>query len=499
MPWDLTGNANTDSTVNFVGTTDQQALSIRTNNQAAVLIDTSGNVGIGTQSPTNQLHVGPGSSSIAAGRVNAVVASDSVDAGIAIAQNNGVNVLLQTSTAAGFLGTTSNHPVALITNDRNRLVVDVNGNVGIGTASPQNLLQVGLGSSSIAASRVNAVVASDNQDAGIAIAQNSGVNVLLQGSTAGGFLGTTSNHPVVLRTNDLDRMIVDVNGNIGIGTSTPGAKLEIDTDLGQNAVTAVHTFAGGGSAVFASAVGETAIGVFSTSLNWEAVHAETQSSHTAAVAGYQLFADGTGAGVYGDSKGKGPGVVGESDNFDGVFGISHNPNTAGVSGHNTKPDGSDNPGGLAGFFGGNVIVTGDISLPGADCAEHFDTAGARQIEPGTVVVIDEDGALRESSVAYDRKVAGVVSGAGAYRPGIVLDGDSSRKDRALEAVVGKVYCKADARHGPIELGDLLTTSPTPGHAMRAGDPTRAFGAVIGKALWPMSDGCGLIPMLVALQ
>jgi hypothetical protein len=116
MPWDLTGNANTDSTVNFVGTTDQQALSIRTNNQAAVLIDTSGNVGIGTQSPTNQLHVGPGSSSIAAGRVNAVVASDSVDAGIAIAQNNGVNVLLQTSTAAGFLGTTSNHPVALITN-----------------------------------------------------------------------------------------------------------------------------------------------------------------------------------------------------------------------------------------------------------------------------------------------------------------------------------------------------------------------------------------------
>jgi hypothetical protein len=245
------------------------------------------------------------------------------------------------------------------------------------------------------------------------------------------------------------------------------------------------------SAVFASAVGETAHGVFSTSLNWEAVHAETQSSNTAAVAGYQLSADGTGAGVYGDSKGKGPGVVGESDNFDGVFGISHKTNTAGVSGHN--------PGGLAGFFDGNVTVTGDISLPGADCAEHFDISDAEQVETGTVVVIDEQGGLRQSREAYDKRVAGVVSGAGAYKPGIVLGGDSSRKDGALVAVVGKVYCKVDARHGPIELGDLLTTSPTPGHAMRAGDPTRAFGAVIGKALRPISDGCGLIPMLVALQ
>jgi hypothetical protein len=116
-----------------------------------------------------------------------------------------------------------------------------------------------------------------------------------------------------------------------------------------------------------------------------------------------------------------------------------------------------------------------------------------------VVVVDEDGALRESGMAYDRTVAGVVSGAGEYKPGIVLGGAASREDRALVAVVGKVYCKVDARDGPIELGDLLTTSPTPGHAMRAGDPTKAFGVVIGKALRPMSDGCGLLPMLVALQ
>jgi hypothetical protein len=199
--------------------------------------------------------------------------------------------------------------------------------------------------------------------------------------------------------------------------------------------------------------------------------------------------------------------------------VSHTATAAGVSGHNLNPNGSPNPNGLAGFFDGRLTCTGpvehggpttmngtltmgpnaDIRLPGADCAEQFDVADAQQLEPGTVVVIDEDGALRESRVAYDRKVAGVVSGAGEYRPGIVLGGASHSEDRALVAVVGRVYCKVDARQAPIELGDLLTTSPTPGHAMRAGDPARAFGAVIGKALRPMFDGCGLIPMLVALQ
>ncbi len=52
---------------------------------------------------------------------------------------------------------------------------------------------------------------------------------------------------------------------------------------------------------------------------------------------------------------------------------------------------------------------------------------------------------------------------------------------------------------PIEIGDLLTTSATPGHAMKATDPHKAFGAVIGKALRPLDRGQGLIPVLIALQ
>ena len=71
--------------------------------------------------------------------------------------------------------------------------------------------------------------------------------------------------------------------------------------------------------------------------------------------------------------------------------------------------------------------------------------------------------------------------------------------RAPVALLGKVFCKVDASLAPIAVGDLLTTSPTPGHGMKATDSAKAFGAVIGKALRPFKDGLGLIPILVALQ
>ena len=67
------------------------------------------------------------------------------------------------------------------------------------------------------------------------------------------------------------------------------------------------------------------------------------------------------------------------------------------------------------------------------------------------------------------------------------------------ALMGKVFCKVDASYGPIEVGDLLTTSDTPGHAMKAFDHRKAFGAVIGKALGPITSGQGLVPVLVALR
>jgi hypothetical protein len=152
----------------------------------------------------------------------------------------------------------------------------------------------------------------------------------------------------------------------------------------------------------------------------------------------------------------------------------------------------------AGEFRGNVKVEGDILLTAADCAEQFDVVEADDTEPGSVVVIDANGALRQSSDPYDTKVAGVIAGGGTYRPGIILDEQSSSSDRLCVSLIGKVFCKVDSGYGPIATGDLLTTSPTPGHAMRASDPRRAFGAVIGKALEPWESGRGLIPILVAL-
>lgn len=154
-------------------------------------------------------------------------------------------------------------------------------------------------------------------------------------------------------------------------------------------------------------------------------------------------------------------------------------------------------------FGNNRIILngpeGKIITQGADCAEDFDVAQPAGVDPGTVVVLDDDGRVEASRKPYDRRVAGVVSGAGEYEPSLVLDRQEGRPDRLPVALMGKVYCKVDARYAAIEVGDLLTTSETLGHAMRAGDPARAFGAVIGKALRSLSAGQGMIPVLVALQ
>jgi len=142
---------------------------------------------------------------------------------------------------------------------------------------------------------------------------------------------------------------------------------------------------------------------------------------------------------------------------------------------------------------------GDIILQHSDCAEDFDVSESTQIEPGTVMVLDQEGKLEPSTGAYDKKVAGVISGAGEHKPGIVLGKKQTQDHRVPVALVGKVYCKADAQYSAIEVGDLLTTSPTPGHAMKASDPLKAFGAVIGKAMQTLETGQGLIPMLIALQ
>jgi hypothetical protein len=220
-----------------------------------------------------------------------------------------------------------------------------------------------------------------------------------------------------------------------------------------------------------------------------------ESSTWMGVFGFSQSTTG-GHGVMGRAVGGGVGAVGESTIGIGVMGISESGEAAIRGDHKS--------GGLAGAFNGHVKITGDLTvdgdvrLTGADLAEQFGVVGELAADPGSVVVLAGDDCVRVSDEPYDRRVAGVVSGAASYRPAIVLSrrADADRRPLALS---GRVWCKVDADWGPVSVGDLLTTSPTPGHAMRATDPGRAFGAVIGKALGPLESGRALLPVLVALQ
>ncbi len=145
-------------------------------------------------------------------------------------------------------------------------------------------------------------------------------------------------------------------------------------------------------------------------------------------------------------------------------------------------------------------------LGGADLAEPFDVAASAAgniAEPGMVVVIDaaNPGDLRLADKPYDGKVAGVISGANGLAPGMVMSAQGQEKADGKHpvAMTGRVWVYVDATFGAVEPGDLLTTSATPGHAMRASDHGRAFGAVIGKAMTELKDGKGLVLVLVNLQ
>lgn len=183
-------------------------------------------------------------------------------------------------------------------------------------------------------------------------------------------------------------------------------------------------------------------------------------------------------------------------------------------GHITINNAADKPSIVLGGRDGDIVLNGpdgkqtvrlsgglgDVILSGADAAEDFEIrAEDAGVPPGTVMVIDEDGRLRESTTAYDRCVAGVISGAGDYRPGVVLGRVPGRERHRPVALVGKVFCRVTAVAMPIAVGDSLTSSPVRGCAMRAGDRRLSHGAVLGKALAPLRAGQGEIPILVALQ
>ena len=157
-------------------------------------------------------------------------------------------------------------------------------------------------------------------------------------------------------------------------------------------------------------------------------------------------------------------------------------------------------------YGGSTkgrVTTSELEITGgADIAEPFIVSDNDKLQPGMVLSIDpkKPGQLKISDKAYDRCVAGIVSGASDIQPGLILRQKGTITDgQHLVALTGRVYCLVDATKNPVEPGDMLTSSSTAGYAMKVDNNSKATGAIIGKAMTSLQNGKGLVLVLVSLQ
>ncbi|MCG3129521.1 MAG: hypothetical protein FLDDKLPJ_00254 [Phycisphaerae bacterium] len=320
--------------------------------------------------------------------------------------------------------------------------------------------------------------------------------------------------------NDGVRLTIEDTGNVGIGEADPAAKLHIDngsassralyaTKTGSGIVTEFYV-ASGNSAMPLYAVtygtGRTALFENHTSNTTGAVHILKNNGPA-----LQVTAD-VGFGSHDLTAAMS--IVSNNDSELAAGGILV---LGDVGGGNLAMDGNEimarNNGAASTLYlnneGGNTIISplGHTIVSvleitgGADFSEGFEVSGT--IEPGMVVVIDpaNPGELKPATGAYDRKVAGIVSGAGGVKPGMIMSqsGTLASGEHPV-ALTGRVYCWCDASNGAIEPGDLLTTSNTPGHAMKVSDHAAAQGAILGKAMTSLKAGeKGLVLVLVSLQ
>jgi hypothetical protein len=374
-----------------------------------------GNVGIGTSSPTSPLHVvasGYGlEHSLGAARLSTFVDPNNV-----------------------WIGSVSPHPFHIFTaNGPARLTVDTTGNVGIGSTTPAFPLTIGTPFLSYGWVHSDGV-----RQVGSYI------------DATGGWLGTRSNHPLHLFTNNgTPQVTLTPAGNLGIGTTEPAWPLTITSS----------------SSPFVEAYG------------W-------------------VHTDGTRQlGSYINSFG---GWLGTRSN-DPLFFFTNNASaqvtltTAGNLGIGTT-----NP--QQRLHVNGTTRTNVLQVTGADLAERFPVSDEPQ--PGMVMEIDPDqpGRLRVAREAYTPRVAGVVSGAGDLAAGAVLGHLPGYEDAPPIALSGRVWVLCDASAAPIAPGDLLTTADRAGHAMKALDRERAQGTVLGKAMTKLDLGnTGLVLVLVTLQ
>jgi hypothetical protein len=233
------------------------------------------NLGIGTTTPKNKLHVvgdiridhtSKGAGKVLTSDANGVGTWQTlpITTDTSIYNANGTlsanRTITQTDKTLAFIGTKTN----AFSVDGTTFSVDAaNDRIGIGTTTPETKLEVknnGYG------------VQHTNADGTIKLGSFIGKGSS-NGNTDAGWLGTTTNHPLDLMTADAARMRIDANGNVGIGTSAPQNKL----DLGTDAATTATDEAGKKLAVYNNASGTSfyGLGVSANTLQLHAASAKT--------------------------------------------------------------------------------------------------------------------------------------------------------------------------------------------------------------------------------
>lgn len=288
-------------------------------------------------------------------------------------------------------------------------------------------------------------------------------------------IGTSTKHAFRINAGGEGRLQIYPTGDVVVGSNAVGSFGKFTVATPNNSYGISHL--GDGGNILATRMGGTSAGIGTF-------------SHT----NMRIFANGVSSIFIAEATSNvGIGTDNPLNKLEVIGTIAgYSVNGYGIYGESTN--------GFAGFFNGKVAVKVLHITGGSDLAEPFETNG-NKIEPGSVMIIDDEnsGKLRLSQEAYDKKVAGIVSGAGGVNPGITLRQDGVLEGETLIAMSGKVYCKAEAFAGSIKPGDLLTTSDMAGYAMKASDKELSPGAVIGKAMTGLESGKGLILVLVNLQ
>lgn len=151
---------------------------------------------------------------------------------------------------------------------------------------------------------------------------------------------------------------------------------------------------------------------------------------------------------------------------------------------------------------GKGFFNGGTQSGGADVAEAISVLGDRSgFSPGDVLALSPDHPNRFalSATPYSRLVSGVY----ATKPGVLLTERDATNDDLMDlvpmGVVGIIPTKVCGENGPIQIGDLLVSSSTPGRAMRGTDESKLVGAVIGKAMEAFDGKSGAIRVLVSVK